>query len=124
MILIFGGAYNGKLKFVKSEFDIKEEDVFFCNDDKIDFSKKVICGLHKFTYNKILKDENSLEYIKENIEKLKDKIIICDEISNGIVPLEKQDRVWREDTGKTLQYISKHSDKVFRVFLGYETRIK
>ena len=83
MILIFGGAYNGKLKFVKSEFDIKE-----------------------------------------NIEKLKGKIIICDEISAGIVPLEKKDRVWREDTGKTLQYISKHSDKVFRVFLGYETRIK
>lgn len=124
MILVFGGAYNGKKDFIKEKFNIDEEDIFYCNDDKIDFSKKVICGIHKFTYNNTLKNKSSLEYIKENINLFKDKIIISDEISSGIVPLKKEDRMWREETGKCLQYLSKESSCVYRVFCGIPTIIK
>ncbi|WP_196001726.1 bifunctional adenosylcobinamide kinase/adenosylcobinamide-phosphate guanylyltransferase [Clostridium sp. 1001271B_151109_B4] len=124
MILVFGGAYNGKKDFIKEKFNIDEENIFYCNDDKIDFSKKVICGIHKFTYNNTLKNKSSLEYIKENINLFKDKIIISDEISSGIVPLKKEDRMWREETGRCLQYLSKESSCVYRVFCGIPTIIK
>lgn len=124
MILVFGGAYNGKKDFIKEKFNINEEDIFYCSDGEIDFSKKVICGLHKFTYNNTLKNKSSLEYIKENINLFKDKIIISDEISSGIVPLKKEDRMWREETGKCLQYLSKESSCVYRVFCGIPTIIK
>ena len=124
MILVFGGAYNGKKDFIKEKVNIDEENIFYCNDDKIDFSKKVICGIHKFTYNNTLKNKSSLEYIKENINLFKDKIIISDEISSGIVPLKKEDRMWREETGKCLQYLSKESSCVYRVFCGIPTIIK
>ena len=124
MVLVFGGAYNGKLDFVKETFNINKDDIFYCGEDEIDFSKKVICGLHKFTYNNILKDTNSLEYIKENINLFKDKIIISDEISSGIVPLKKEDRMWREETGRCLQYLSKESSCVYRIFCGIPTIIK
>lgn len=124
MILVFGGAYSGKLDFVKNKFNIKDEDIFKCNNSEIDFSKKVICGLHKFTYENALNSINSLEMIKEKIDMLQDKIIICDEISSGIVPLKKEERVWREDTGKVLQYLSKNSSEIYRVFCGIETLIK
>ena len=124
MILVFGGAYNGKKDFIKEKFNINEEDIFYCSDGEIDFSKKVICGLHKFTYNNTLKNKISLEYIKENINLFKDKIIISDEISSGIVPLKKEDRMWREETGRCLQYLSKESSCVYRVFCGISTIIK
>ena len=124
MILVFGGAYNGKKDFIKEKFNINEEDIFYCSDGEIDFSKKVICGLHKFTYNNTLKNKSSLEYIKENINLFKDKIIISDEISSGIVPLKKDDRMWREETGRCLQYLSKESSCVYRVFCGISTIIK
>lgn len=124
MILVFGGAYNGKKDFIKEKFNINEEDIFYCSDGEIDFSKKVICGLHKFTYNNTLKNKSSLEYIKENINLFKDKIIISDEISSGIVPLKKEDRIWREETGRCLQYLSKESSCVYRVFCGISTIIK
>ena len=124
MILVFGGAYNGKKDFIKEKFNINEEDIFYCSDGEIDFSKKVICGLHKFTYNNTLKNKSSLEYIKENINLFKDKIIIYDEISSGIVPLKKEDRMWREETGRCLQYLSKESSCVYRVFCGISTIIK
>ena len=80
-----------------------------------------------FKYKKdkyILKDINSLQYIKENINFFKDKIIISDEISSGIVPLKKEDRMWREETGKCLQYLSKESSCVYRIFCGIPTIIK
>ena len=124
MILVFGGAYNGKKDFIKEKFNINEEDIYYCSDGEIDFSKKVICGLHKFTYNNTLKNKSSLEYIKENINLFKDKIIISDEISSGIVPLKKEDRMWREETGRCLQYLSKESSCVYRVFCGISTIIK
>ena len=124
MVLVFGGAYNGKLDFVKEKFSINEDDIFYCGVNEIDFSKKVICGFHRFTYENILKDINSLQYIKENINLFKDKIIICDEISSGIVPLKKEDRMWREETGKCLQYLSKESSCVYRIFCGIPTIIK
>ena len=124
MVLVFGGAYNGKLDFVKEQFNVSEDDIFYCGVNEIDFSKKVICGLHKFTYNNILKDISSLQYIKENINLFKDKIIISDEISSGIVPLKKEERMWREETGRCLQYLSKEASCVYRIFCGIPTIIK
>ena len=124
MVLVFGGAYNGKLDFVKEKFSINEDDIFYCGVNEIDFSKKVICGFHRFTYENILKDINSLQYIKENINFFKDKIIISDEISSGIVPLKKEERMWREETGRCLQYLSKEASCVYRIFCGIPTIIK
>ena len=60
----------------------------------------------------------------EDIIFIKDKIIICDEISSGIVPLKKEDRMWREETGRCLQYLSKESSCVYRIFCGIPTIIK
>lgn len=124
MVLVLGGAYNGKLSYVKETFNIKDDEIFFCNGSEIDYSKKVICGLHKFTYELGKESKNPLDNLKENIELLEDKIIICDEISSGIVPLEKSHRVWREDTGRALQYLTKNSKKVVRIFCGLETVLK
>lgn len=121
MILIIGGAYNGKLDFVKETFNVEDKDIFFCNEGNIDFSKNVICGLHKFIY---YNRESAFNIINENLEALKDKIIICDEISSGIVPLKKEERQWRELTGKVLQLLSKNSNSVYRIFCGLPMVIK
>jgi len=124
MILIFGGAYNGKLEFVKEKYNIKNEDIFFCTDEHLKFDKKVLCGLHAFTRSCVLNEINSLELLETNINSLKDKIIMCDEINSGIVPIEKQDRAWREETGRVLQFLTKHSSSVYRIFFGLQEKLK
>ena len=123
MILIFGGAYNGKIEFAKKKYDLKDEDIFFCNDDFLDYSRKIICGLHVFTKKCILNSVDSLKIIEDNIGLLKDKIIICDEIGSGIVPMEKEDRMWREENGRVLQYLCKNADEVYRVFFGLSEKL-
>lgn len=124
MILVLGGAYNGKLSYVKEKYNVTDNEIFFCSKTELDYSKKVICGLHKFTYELGKEGKNPLGKLKENIKELEGKIIICDEISSGIVPLEKEHRIWRENTGKCLQYLSENSNKVVRIFCGIETVLK
>ncbi|MDU7150378.1 MAG: bifunctional adenosylcobinamide kinase/adenosylcobinamide-phosphate guanylyltransferase [Clostridium sp.] len=127
MILVFGGAYNGKLSFVKEKFNISDEEVLTLNNIghlEIDFSKKVINKFHNLTYKMSLENQDPLKYILENESLFKDKIIISDDICEGIVPLKKEDRIWRENTGKCLQYLSKNSKKVYRVFCGIPMVIK
>ena len=124
MILIFGGAYNGKLKFVKEKYNINDEEIFFCTDEHLELDKKVLCGVHVFTRECVLNKLNSLEILENNLGYLKEKIIICDEINSGIVPMEKQNRIWREETGRALQFLAKHSSSVYRIFFGIEEQIK
>lgn len=127
MILVFGGAYSGKLNFVIEKYNLKEEDIFTINNEvieEIDFSKKVIYKLHNLTYKYALENKDIVKYFKDNINLFKDKIIICDDISEGIVPLKKEDRLWREVTGKLLQEISKEANEVYRVFCGIPMEIK
>lgn len=124
MKLFFGGSYNGKLRYVKENLRIEEKDIFYCKEDYIDFSKTVISGIDKFIYFNSLKGKKSLSFFVDNKDLLKDKILICDEISSGIVPLKKEERLWREETGKVLQFLSKESEEVYRIFFGIGTKIK
>lgn len=124
MILVIGGAYSGKLEFVKETYGIKKEDIFYCNDGNLDFSKKVISGLHRFTYESSMHEKDPLEVIKDNLQLLKEKIVICDDISCGIVPLKKEERIWRENTGRCLQLLSKEASTVYRIFYGIPTVLK
>lgn len=124
MILIFGGAYNGKLNYVKDKYNLRDEDIYYCNSSEINFDKKVISGFDIFTREMTLKNLDALDYINKNIDKFKDKIIISDDISSGIVPIDRIDRKWRDINGKILQILSKESNKVIRIFFGIEMILK
>ena len=119
MKLLFGGAYNGKLRYVREKLGINEDEIFYCKEDSIDFSKKVISGIDRLIYFNALQGKESLSFFKE-----KKELLICDEISSGIVPLKKEERLWREETGKVLQFLSKESEEVYRIFFGIGTRLK
>lgn len=127
MILIFGGSYNGKLNFCKEKYKIKDDEILFCKEENIDFidiNKKVICGFHIFVKHCIKNNISTLELLKNKIDNLKDKIIICDEINSGIVPMKKEDRMWREECGQSLQFLSKYSEEVYRIFFGIPEKLK
>jgi adenosyl cobinamide kinase/adenosyl cobinamide phosphate guanylyltransferase len=124
MILIFGGAYNGKLEFVKEKYRVSNEDIYFCTNETLKFDKKVLCGLHIFTRYCVLNNISSLDLLQNNIENLKGRIIICDEVNSGIVPISKTDRAWREETGHALQFLTKNSSSVYRIFFGLQEELK
>ncbi len=51
-------------------------------------------------------------------------ILICDELGNGIVPLEKMDRIWREQTGRLMIELAGQAERVERILCGLGQRLK
>ena len=50
MILIIGGAYQGKLDYAKAAFSLAPEDIFTCTGTEIEFSKPCVNALEEFCY--------------------------------------------------------------------------
>lgn len=128
MDLIFGGAYQGKLEYIMKTLDIKDNEVFYCRKDapqpELDFSKKVLYKLEDFTFACVKQGVEAKDYFIENRQLLEDKIMICTDISQGIVPMEKELRAWREMNGRAMIYLSGEAENVVRIFCGLPHKIK
>ena len=120
MILIIGGAYQGKLDFVKETFGIVDSNVHICSSDEIDFSKRCIYKIEEFTYS----HADPIEYFRVRREQWQNSILIIQDIFCGVVPMGAEYRAWRQRTGRLCQYLSKEATQVSRIFCGLEQRLK
>ena len=124
MILIFGGAYQGKLEFVKENWNTSDDDIFNCMEKlELDPAKKVYYGLEKFIYACVLEGKEPKDVISR-IGDTSGKIFIVNDISQGVVPIEADRRAWREAVGRTMLWLGKNADEVHRVFCGLGQRLK
>ena len=120
MILIIGGAYQGKLDFAKEAFGITDAEVYTCTSGEIDFSKRCIYKLEDFTYG----CQDPVAYFQANKELWQNSILILQDIFCGVVPMGAENRAWRQRTGRLAQYLSKEAAQVSRIFCGLEQRLK
>lgn len=126
MELIIGGAYNSKLNFALKYYNLKQED--FQNGAECSlseaFNKKGIYNLHLLIRRFIISGMNDYSKIIEKIRSSNVEIIICTEVGNGIVPLDKIDNQMREYVGRILSILSEKSIRVIRVYYGLPFVIK
>ena len=120
MILIIGGAYQGKLDFAKEAFGITDSDVHICDAGDIDFSKRCIYKIEEFTYT----HPDPIGYFQAHREQWQDSILILQDIFCGVVPMGAENRAWRQKTGRLSQYLSREATQVSRIFCGLEQRLK
>lgn len=120
MILIIGGAYQGKLDFAKKVFGITGSDVHICDAGEIDFSKRCIYKIEEFTAH----CDDPIRYFQTHREQWQDSILILQDIFCGVVPVGEGTRAWRQRTGRLSQYLSKEAAQVSRIFCGLEQRLK
>lgn len=110
MILITGGAYQGKYEFALNTLGLNEENI--------------LNGFHILT-KKMLKDgQNVCEETEKIIADKKISAVISDEIGCGVVPADAFEREWREQTGRALCKIAGEAETVFRVQCGVAVKIK
>lgn len=124
MILIIGGAYQGKLEYARNHYLLAEEDIFCCEGTEIDFTRRCIYGIEEYVYACIQSGVDPILQFEKNRSRLKDTILICQDIFCGVVPMERPLRLWRDNTGKLCQYLSGEVDQVIRIFCGLEQRLK
>ena len=140
MELYIGGFAQGKLEYVKRRYNEnqKTEKLFVKVIDCADSHYKkmlletecdVLILNHLHLWVRDLLDEGMeeekiqttiLSWIKSN----PDAIVICDELGNGIVPIKKQERIWREQTGRLMIELAKQAERVERILCGLGQRLK
>jgi adenosylcobinamide kinase/adenosylcobinamide-phosphate guanylyltransferase len=144
MEVYFGGAFQGKLEYVlEKKGCLKVADGAGCSLKDIK-EAQVLNHLHLYikrltykegaAYNTTVDDTittddtitadttaktmSAAEIINDIYEDNPDIILICDEVGGGIVPLKKEDRIYRETVGRALCCAVKKSDRVERVMCG------
>jgi len=126
MILIFGGAYQGKLSYALERFGLTEDDVgrCSCEDAAHPQSKKIVCGVEKWILALIQAERNVADEVKRFMEENKDSIVICNDISCGVVPVDPIMRRWRDEVGKAIGLLARSCDEVIRLYCGIPTKLK
>lgn len=123
MILIIGGAYQGKLDFARENFDIKS--VSDCRGGETPaFDADVIYGIDGFVMECVKSGKEPADFFRANREKWQDKILIITDVSQGIVPIDATQRAFREANGRLMLYLAKEATEVYSVFCGLGRREK
>lgn len=119
MDLIIGGAYQGKEAYARAHYGLQDEDVFICSESgELDASKRCICHLEQYV----------LFCIREGIEPAgafrEDAVILCNDISCGVVSMDVEIRAWREAVGRLLCTLANRAEHVTRLFCGIPQVLK
>ncbi len=123
MILVIGGAYQGKSAFVRERFstgDIINGES--CTHEDV-FSAAAVVHFERLV-RRIIPEASAADFARELCRRNPDVIVIADEIGGGIVPVEKQERLWREETGRALCVLAEFAETVIRVNCGIPVAIK
>lgn len=124
MILITGGVFQGKLDFARERYGLRPEEIFRCTETDVDFSRRCICNLEAYTRACAREGRDSRSLFEQAPEAWKDRILICRDISGGVVPLGADMRAWQRENGSLCQYLAERADRVLRIFCGLEQRLK
>jgi adenosyl cobinamide kinase/adenosyl cobinamide phosphate guanylyltransferase len=125
MILIFGGAYQGKLDYAQEVFG-PGLTVSVCAEDvaEPDLNGAILSCYHLLVLAQLRKGIDPQAYIQAHEAVLREKIILCEDISCGVVPVDAEMRRWREAVGRCMGMLSRQAESVIRVFCGIGMKLK
>ncbi|MGG0717851.1 bifunctional adenosylcobinamide kinase/adenosylcobinamide-phosphate guanylyltransferase [Robertmurraya massiliosenegalensis] len=132
MHFVTGGAFNGKSKWVRAKFPEAKWISAYSGEtflQEVDVQVVVLEGMEQWvresTYSreewaKVL--ENWLEW--EQVDSSRYVLFIGTDISKGIVPIEKENRDWRDRTGWVYQDLVALCKRVDVIWYGINQTIK
>lgn len=122
MILVIGGAYQGKEEYVYRTL-LQESG----GQSREKSSEYIVINHYHLKVKEQL--QAGLEPLKEAQKLLTDAgdktlVVICDEVGYGVVPVDGFERAWREKVGRVCCCFAQKADQVIRVVCGVGNRIK
>lgn len=115
MILIIGGAYQGKAAYAELHYGA---------------SHRIVGQYHLAVRRQLAGGKDPMEEAKSLLEEAKrdgsfDRlVVISDEIGYGVVPVDAFERRYREANGRVNCYFAGEAEQVFRVIAGMAQCIK
>lgn len=126
MRMIIGGAYQGKTRYAAEKYALTAGEIADgaeISEEKISAFRCVNC-FHLFVKKCLENGADPIGAAEKILGENPSIIIIMDEIGNGIVPLEKSERIWREQVGKTGCFLAERAESVERIICGMCVKIK
>lgn len=126
MVLIYGGAYQGKREYARARFP--SAWIYECAADDPSFpaasGAAVICGFEQWVRALVRAGRAVQPEVEAFLDAAGDCVILCTDISCGLVPADPELRAWREETGRAVAAAALRADEVIRIFCGIPTKLK
>ena len=114
MVLIVGGMAQGKLDFARRELGVTA-----WNEGTLGEADCVR------NLQQVIRDTPDWQEALETwCAAHPGGVLICDEVGCGVTPLDREDRDWREQVGRTCCRLAAEAEAVYRVYCGLGVRIK
>lgn len=126
VVLIIGGAYQGKKAFTCEQFQLKEQELVDGRTSPYG-SLTVSKGMHHLQdyIKRFLLDElDATEQILSEIDANPEVYLLCNELGCGLVPIDAFDRRYRETVGRLQCELAKRAKEIYRVYCGIGVKIK
>ena len=132
MVFITGGTAQGKLRYVQEAYGVIQAETadaavsascLLRNEEAWHFIR---CVTHYQDLIRQILEEGAdpQEVTARLIDAHPDLIIVMEEIGCGIVPLAKEERIWREACGRCGCLIASRAQRVVRLVCGIPTVLK
>ncbi len=132
MILIIGGAFQGKRAFAEQYMgQTGAGETIWCDGQTAQW-EEYCAAAWKMSLPYMVKRRMKLEgdafsgnqFVSDLCRRTDGQVIVSEEIGSGIVPMDPFARAWREETGRILCKLAAQADEVWRVVGGIGQRIK
>ena len=126
MILITGGAFQGKKAYAKKRFALEEQDMVNgadCTEAEL-LKARAVADFQEYV-RRVLKEGGDPSLLAEKLYTENPNIlVITNELGSGVIPADPFDRQWREASGRAACDLAKYAAEVHRVVCGIGTVIK
>ena len=116
MELVIGGAFQGKLAYALETYGLTESDV--CDLAVCDPAPGYRCYRHLEALSRREPDAERYLPLFENA------VVIARQVNGGIVPMDGEERAWRERYGLLLQKFARNAAHETRIFCGLSEELK
>lgn len=126
MVMVTGGAFQGKRDCLKRLYGLSDSDIISGADCALEdvFNAAAVSDYHEIVRRLLDENIDVSGFTERLCRENPNAAVIINEIGCGIIPLEKSERIYREEVGRAGCIISSHSEMVIRVFCGIHEVIK
>ncbi len=113
MILVIGAIASGKIEYVRS-LGYSDSDIANAILDE----RPVVNNLQDMVFS----DPSGSALLYEAL--VQKRVVICNEVGSGVIPLDRADRDAREATGRLCNRLAQAAERVVRLVCGIPVVIK
>lgn len=123
MILITGGAFQGKTAYAQTHFPYPVTDGAICDFDEAK-SSKILKNYHELVQRLMACGEDALAFTNDLCAANPGCIVLIDEIGCGVIPADKAERIRRETVGRAGCILAQNAETVIRLVCGIPMALK